>query len=768
MLSILLALAMVFTIGIQSSAYAQTNDGSLEPATDEICSKFKTGVDWDKLESGKDYVPGEMIVTFADDLESEDAIYEIAEEYGFEVAEIMGFCDWKGGKTALISVPYEVSVPDAILEIEACPEVRYATPNGVFYMCSTSVNDQYADAQWHLNHIGINKAWDIAKCNHEVTVAVIDSGIELNHPDLAANILTLYAWDAIENDYLAIDDGGHGTTVAGVISAVTNNEQGVAGISYNANIIPVRVIDSSLVMYGLESESIAFLSNVWKGFRYIVNDVNCDSLKIINFSGGALHPYYNLEEVINCAAANGIVTVCAAGNTLNRPEAFYPSDYEVCISVMATDEDDELKYDSNNGSPKDICAPGTAIFTTRKPGVYYYDYDEGTSMAAAVVSGVISLMFAANPDLTNDQVKYILYDTAKDLGPIGKDTTYGWGRVDAYAAVLRACEGYWERITGTDRYFTMRNVSRKGWEDNSCDTVVIATGASFPDALTGTALAGVYDSPLILTGGSTLSAQAALEIERLGATNAIIIGGPGVIDDTVKASIENIVGQGHVTRVYGNNRFGTAYSVYNNNVNDWSDTLIVAMGMNAADVLSIAPYAYATKSPIFLANQYGNLNADMQAAVQAGNFNKAVIIGSSGIVSAQTENLLVSELGSGNVIRLYGSDRYKTSSIIADWESGELTSYTVQPSVVLDYANVGMVNGADNCFADALAGGPFCGKMNSVMLLTQDQIPDDNHTNYTVQNNVIPHVDDIEIGYVIGGPGALSELFEHYLESLCQ
>jgi len=759
LLSILLALAMVFTIGIQGSAYAQTNDGSLEQATDEICSKYKTGVNWDKLVPGEDYVHGEMVVTFADDLESEELIYEIASEHGFEVLEVLGFFDWEGGKLANFSVPDGMSVPEAIQEIEQDERVQNGTPNGIFKFCS-STNDPYYVNQWYIDRIGLDEAWDISKCNNEVTVAVIDTGIDHYHPDLADNILTEYAWDFTTGTDDACFDS-HGTHVAGIIAAIANNNEGITGASYNANIIPIRVTDDE------EPESSAFLTNVWKGFKYAVRDVDCDTLKVINFSGRVRTEYFSIESIINEAAANGIVTVCAAGNE-HSDAPTYPACYDACIAVMGTDSNDAKYEYSNYGYWCDICAPAVNIYSTISLAYGDYMNMTGTSMAAPIISSVIALMYAANPDLTIDQVKYILYDTAVDLGADGRDNNFGWGRVDAYAAVLRACEGYWERIAGTDRYFTMKNISQKGWEDNSCDTVVVATGASFPDALTGTALAGVYDSPLILTGGSTLSAQAAIEIERLGATNAIIIGGPGVISDTVKASIENIVGTGHVTRVYGANRFGTAYSVYNNNVNDWSDTLIVATGMNAADVLSIAPYAYATKSPIFLANQYGNLNADMQAAVQAGNFNKAVIIGSSDIVSAQTENLLVSELDSGNVIRLYGSDRYKTSSIIADWESGELTTYTVQPSVVLDYANVGMVNGAANCFADALAGGPFCGKMNSVMLLTQDLITDNDHTNYTVQNNVIPHVDDIEIGYVIGGPGALSELFEHYLESLCQ
>lgn len=764
-LSIILVLAMVFTVGMQSSAYAQSNDVSMEPkAIGDGCAKYKAGVDWDKLVSGKDYVPGKMIVTFSDDLETEESIYEIIKEYDFEVEEVLGFCDWKGGKTALITIPENLSVPDAISEIETCPAVRYATPDGVFTLDSTP-NDTYYSYQWHIGRIDLDDAWDIATCDNEVTVAVLDTGIDLTHPDLAANILSGYAWNVVTNSPLTGDLEEHGTHVAGIVSAVTNNNLCVAGTSYNANIIPVVVYEENKMIETTE-DKIALLHNFWKGVKYIINDIDCETVKVINISGGTDYYYYNLEEAINAAAYNGIITVCAAGN-FGGNIAHYPSDYEACISVMSTEADDTRSDFSNYGLAKDICAPGRDILSTIPTGLSPMNVDVkwGTSMSAPIVSGVIALMYSANPNLTNDQVKHILYSTAVDLGAEGKDMYFGWGRVNAYAAVLRACEGYWERISGTNRYFTMKNLSKKGWDDNSCDTVIVATGLSFPDALAATALAGVYDCPLLLTLGDTLSPQAASEIQRLGANDVIIVGGTGAVSNDVKTSIEGIVGAGHVTRLSGSNRFATAYNIYNSCVNEWSDTLIVATGMSAADVLSIAPYAYASKSPIFLADQNGNLSSNMQGAIQAGNFGKAVIIGSSYLVSTQTETLLTTVLGNGNVYRISGSDRYITSSMVADWESGENVTAAVQPSVLLDYNNVSVVNGADDNYPDALAGGPFCGHNGAVMLLTQDLIT---NNNYTVQNNVIPHTDDIEIGYIIGGTGALSAVFEGYLESLCQ
>ena len=216
-------------------------------------------------------------------------------------------------------------------------------------------------------------------------------------------------------------------------------------------------------------------------------------------------------------------------------------------------------------------------------------------------------------------------------------------------------------------------------------------------------------------------------------------------------------------RLGGNDRFDTCYSIYQAGVGDWSNTLIVGTGMSSADILSISSYAYANESPIFLVNGQGNMTNDMKSAISGGAFSKAVIVGSSSIVSTETENYLKTYLGNNNVIRLWGEDRYNTSSLVAQWESGEMSTASFQPSTILDYSHCTVANGTDASFADALAGGAFAGHEGSVMLLVQNMA---SNGNYTVTNNIAPNIYDLEMGYIIGGPAILSEAFEMYLEGL--
>jgi subtilisin family serine protease len=550
--------------------------------------------------------------------------------------------------------------------------------------------------------------------------------------------------------------------VAGIISAVSDNGIGIDGVSHNANILPVNVFHVNQ-----DGSVTATTADIFRGLKYLYVDANCSSLKVINMSlGGPTRlidqgpPIMNVEELIDALTAAGIAVVCSAGNTGDN-SARFPSDYNNTIAVIATDSNDNKATFSSYGWAKDMCAPGAGIWSTI-PGGYYQPWD-GTSMAAPMVSGTIALMYAANPNLTVSQVRFILHDTAVDLGDPGQDEIFGWGRLNTLDAVLRARDGYWDRMYGSDRYFTMQNISCEGWEDNSCDAVVLALGSAFPDALAGTGLAGTLDAPIILTGGSTLSPQAATEISRLGASTVYICGGTGAISDTVKASVEALPGVQQVIRLGGTDRFATCYSIYQAGIGDWSDTLIVGTGMSSADVLSISPYAFANESPVFLVNGQGNMTTNMKSAISGGAFSKAVIVGSTSIVSTETENYLKTYLGNNNVIRLFGSDRYKTSSQIANWESGELSTAAFQPSTVLDYAHCTVVNGVDTSFADALSGGAFAGHKGSVMLLAQDLASD---SNYTVTNNIVPHIYDVEKGYIIGGPSILSEAFEMYLEGL--
>ena len=633
-------------------------DGWPEYPTPKENVSVEYDYDWENLIPGEDYVDGEMIVSFSLSVPDEKTMDEIARQWGCSVKEVLSFTDkYASGKTALLSINNGYSVPKAIKAIEYDWKTRYALPNMYFDLSDDIVEGPVTDPdamnQWYITKIGADRAWNYVTCDNGVTVAVVDSGVDLSHEDLAENILTSYAWDAVNECALTAPGyvSDHGTHVAGIISAVSDNGIGIDGVSHNANIIPVNV-------FHLEENgnARANLADLHKGLDYLYSDVNCPTLKVINMSlGGPSRlidqgpPVINIEEQINAFAAEGIVTVCSAGNTGDNSERF-PSDYSGTISVMATDQNDNKASFSSYGWQKDMCAPGVNIWSTVPDG---YESWNGTSMASPMVAGVAALMFAANPNLTVSQVRYILHDTAVDLGNAGQDEIYGWGRLNALDAVLRARDGYWKRLNGTDRYYTAQSISYEGWEDGSCDTVILASGEDFPDALSGTGLAGINDAPVILTKRNILSQAAANEITRLGATKVYIVGGSGVVSDDVKTSVEALPGVQQVIRIYGSTRYDTCVSVYQAGIGDWSDTLIIGTGMSPSDMLSVSPYAFTNRCPVFLADGNGNIKDSTKAVISGGSFSKAIIIGSSAIVNEATENYLNTYLGADNVMRIW-------------------------------------------------------------------------------------------------------------------
>ena len=310
---------------------------------------------------------------------------------------------------------------------------------------------------------------------------------------------------------------------------------------------------------------------------------------------------------------------------------------------MATDALNNRWVFSNYGLDKDIAAPGVGIMST-VPGEYATWV--GTSMATPIVSGIAALLYAYNPNLSCDQVKNILYSTALDLGDSGRDQYYGWGLVNAEDAVAKVMSDYpvgkWNRIYGSTRYETANAAAREGWRRDSCEVVIVASGNDFPDALSATSLAGVYGCPVILVDSqSDILSSTASEIHRLGADEVVVVGGASAVGDSVFAQLEQIVGVGNVERLSGSDRHQTCSSIYNAGVESWSDTCIVVRGYDSCvDAVSIAPYAFASGSPVFLTQPDGSISDDVKAMVSGGGFSKAIVMGGEATVPASFLNYL--------------------------------------------------------------------------------------------------------------------------------
>ena len=334
---------------------------------------------------------------------------------------------------------------------------------------------------------------------------------------------------------------------------------------------------------------------------------------------------------------------------------------------------------------------------------------------------------------------------------------------DTKTEVLPAGKWIWTRLAGSNRYQTMALAARKAFDDKSCTTLIVASGQAFPDALSGSALAGALGCPILLTNKSKLSSDTKSEIQRLAAPgcNVLILGGNGAVSADVEAEIRAL---GVTTeRVSGSNREATAAAVFEKGNFPEGGTIIVATGYAYADVLSISSYAYAAGTPIILAKKDGSLSAGTKALIEGTiKPSKVIVIGGSKAVSAESEDYLKDIAGKDNVMRLSGSNRYITSAEIMKWELGLATDAPFQPEVEMHADGMGVATGTN--FADALGATSLLGKIASPLLL----VADNNKTNReqtqaNINELVAPFTKDMTKGYIFGGKGAVSLQIEEWL-----
>ncbi|RED65737.1 S8 family peptidase [Cohnella lupini] len=278
----------------------------------------------------------------------------------------------------------------------------------------------YSEYQWNLPEIATANGWAITKGSKEVVVAVLDTGVQMDHPDLKGRLVK--GTNIVDPSQPPDDDVGHGTHVAGIIAAEINNNEGVAGMTWFTKIMPVKVLDSS----GAGSTYSVAEGIIWAADH---------GAQVINMSLGNYAEADFLHDALKYAYDRGIVIVAASGNdSTDRPG--YPAAYDEVIGVSATDPDESRAEYSNFGDYIDVAAPGTSIPSTY-PGSRYAALS-GTSMASPHVAALASLVRSANPDLSNAEVMDLLRSTAKDLGPSGKDNDYGYGQIDVKSALQSA------------------------------------------------------------------------------------------------------------------------------------------------------------------------------------------------------------------------------------------------------------------------------------------------------------------------------------------
>ncbi|MGB9789656.1 MAG: S8 family serine peptidase [Thermotoga caldifontis] len=326
------------------------------------------------------------------------------------------------GDETYFLVRTDSEVPQIREELSKIPGFLSVEPNRVVTVSAIFPNDPYFVQQWNLSLINLPYAWTITTGSDIVTIAVIDSGVDLSHEDLAGIFVPGY--DFVRNDSFPDDENGHGTHVTGIIAALTNNSKSVAGVAWGqrVKIMPLKVMDET---------GTGTVFNFAKALVYAVDH----GAKIINVSLGASQPSSVEYSAVKYAYENDVIMVCAAGND-GSYGVDYPAAYPETIAVGAVTIDGVRASYSDYGPELDVVAPGgdeqSAVLSTFLGNTY--DYWAGTSMATPHVTGLVALMVSQGI-VGVENVRNVLRRTAVDLGPAGYDIGYGAGLVDAYAAL---------------------------------------------------------------------------------------------------------------------------------------------------------------------------------------------------------------------------------------------------------------------------------------------------------------------------------------------
>lgn len=436
-----------------------------------------------------DFVPGQMVVLEQPNSAQSRSVsgaYSLSERAGAPSISLVQTDDLATSRTAakgpatdpLTGATLSDEMAAKVETIEKIKRARRENPTSRIepnYLLQTAAlpNDPLYALQWHYPAISLPAAWDITEGagSERAIVAVVDTGIVFNHPDLIGQ--TVAGYDFISDPRISLDGDGidsdatdpgtspypgesiwHGTHVAGTVVANNNNGIGIAGVAPEARVMPIRAL-------GLNGSGSAY--DIAQGILYAAGLNNASGTRppraadIINLSLGSTVSAEAIAEAVSAAQRAGSIVVAAAGNSATDAPS-YPAAYAGVFSVGATNLHNELTFYSNYGNSVDLAAPGgdttvdvdgngypdgilsTFIFETATSRTPEYVFQQGTSMAAPHVAGVFALMKAANPDITAAQIQTLVDsgEITDDLGAPGRDYYFGNGLINAYKAVLGA------------------------------------------------------------------------------------------------------------------------------------------------------------------------------------------------------------------------------------------------------------------------------------------------------------------------------------------
>jgi putative cell wall-binding protein/uncharacterized protein YlbG (UPF0298 family) len=636
-------------------------------------------------------------------------------------------------KVEVIEVP-EQEVDETIDRLKSNREVKHVEKDQPVYLMDVDLPDDALlsyQKTW-MDQIHLLNGWElVGNQKSSSKVAVIDSGVDLTHQDLKANLI-----DGVNlvNDNQSVQDlDGHGTKVAGLIGAVTNNQIGIASPARGVSIMPIKVTENGT----------GNLSTVVEGIRYAINH----DADVINLSLGNYNNSFALRTVIEEAAAKDILMVGAAGND-NDSAVVFPAAYPEVIAVASvqTGRNEKASF-SNYGSLVDLAAPGTDIYSTSLKGDYAYD--KGTSMSAPIVasSGVLLKTYA--PYLTNKQIVKLLKETAD---PLAGSYQLGSGLLNVEAAITSVTE--YNRIYGETSIETAIEISQNSWNELDQQNVsidgkningkfvVLARSDAFPDSLAASPLASKLGSPILLSKKSGLSKSVLDELNRLSANHVLIIGGENALPEAI---VDQLKSEGiATTRIAGDNRYETATEIAKIVANEKTTEAFIVSGENFPDALSISSFASRFESPV-LFTKSDSLPDDTKAYLNELSPQKAYVIGGETVIGKS----VLSEIPSLDSERIGGEDRFDTNFKV-------LLRFGIEEESDGIYFATGLK------FPDALTGGAAASRSGqSIIIVHPDRENEALNKSILYLNN-----QGVNKYRILGGPAAISETKAWHIDQL--
>jgi subtilisin family serine protease len=310
------------------------------------------------------------------------------------------------------------------------PGIRAVEPVARVQAAALPNDPYYADYQWNLRQIRAPEAWDLTTGDRRVIVAIVDTGIALDHPDLADKLVP--GINFVTPGQPPQDDNGHGTHVAGIVAAATNNGQGIAGVDWEARLMPVKVLDAS---GGSDVVRVA------QGMVWAVDQ----GARVLNLSFSGVEPSAALTEAVQYAQSRGVLVVAEVANN-GRAEPSYPAALDGVLAVGPLARNEQPLQGANSGSYVAVAAPAEQIAST------FWDATAGNVYAVAStpsqapphVAGLAGLIWSVNPELRGDAVRALLVNHADDVASPGRDELTGTGRINAYRSVLAALPWHYD------------------------------------------------------------------------------------------------------------------------------------------------------------------------------------------------------------------------------------------------------------------------------------------------------------------------------------